>query len=264
VKSTKQTKLRTFFPKQLSTFERCPEQFYFEFVEKRPKPVMPFNAPRERGRVIHNIFNGIAAEFSKNGERPTNQFDRASAALDREHYSTEEEWLSDVQIIVKEVEFGLGVFDDKAQILASENSFEYPHKQDDDCPSFVLGAKPDLVMLRCDDDGLLYFDIVDFKTGKGWSDSIQEIATRIVVKRNAKRFRAPFNFICNTTVRTGVSDIDSKVLDPDDCAYRWQHIKDLVKEIAQRYDWPPKKNWSCKTCPYRECGCTLSPDEFDD
>ncbi len=213
---------------------------------------------------MHSIFNGIATEFRKSRERPANVLDRASAALDRENYATDEEWLTDVEIIAREVEYGLGVFDDKVQILASENSYEYPHWQNDDCPSFVLGARPDLVMLRCDDDGLLFFDIVDFKSGKGWSDSIQEIATRIVVKKNAKRFPAQFNYIRNTTVRTGVADTDSKVLEYEDCEYRWQHVKILAREITQTYNWLPRKNWSCNTCPYRECGCTLDPREFDE
>lgn len=255
--------MRTFYPKRLSTFERCPEQFYFEFVDKRPKPIMPYDAPQERGRVIHTILSGIASEFRKTTVLPSNVMGRASAALDRKHYSTDDEWQNDVEIIANGVAFGLNVFDDKVQILASESYLEYPHEQDDECPSFVLGAKPDLVMLRCDEDGLYFFDIVDFKSGKGYSDSIQEIATRIVVKRNSKRFQAPFNYIRTTIVRTEAAATDSKVLDPEDCQYRWQLIKKLVNEIAQTYDWKPKKNWSCRTCPYRACGCTLDPREFD-
>jgi hypothetical protein len=82
----------------------------------------------------------------------------------------------------------------------------------------------------------------------------------MVVARNAKRFHAPFNYIQNTTVRTGLAEVDSFVFEPEDYDYRWQHVKELVTEITHRYDWPPVKNGLCKWCPYFMDGCSIAPD----
>jgi CRISPR/Cas system-associated exonuclease Cas4 (RecB family) len=264
VKSTGPIARLTYYPKHLTTYERCPERFYLEVEKKLPKPIMPFDAARERGRVIHNILNNISAEYSEHKEVPTNIAERASAALSRDNYSSDDEWMNDVEIVVREVDYGLRQFDDGVDVLASEHEYSYRHHQDDDDPFFILSAKPDLVLRRCDEDGLPIVDIVDFKSGKGRMDSIQEIVTRIVVEKNANRLRTQFNYIRNTTVKTGVPETASVVLEPEDYDYRWQHVKGLVKEILERDDFPPNKNALCRWCPYRINGCTLAPDEFDD
>src|SRR5215216_6657154 len=171
---------RTFFPTALTTYELCPERYFHQYVEKRPIRDDFFVPTLERGRAIHRVLYDAALEFMEHESLPSDIPARAAIALKRARYALGEEWREDLTIVIRDIEFGLGQFDGTAQVLAAER--KYYRKFDEEEPFFVLEAKVDLVLLRVDEDGLLFLDVVDFKSGTGTPNPVQEIMCKIVVE----------------------------------------------------------------------------------
>jgi hypothetical protein len=258
----KQGQRRTFYPTCLTAYEQCPERYYHQYVEKRPIPDDFVDLALERGRAVHRVLYDVALEYMEHETIPSDIPEQAAVALKRAPYSSPEEWCRDLEIVIRDIEFGLGQFDDKARVLAAERKYfrEFPETSED--PFFVLEAKVDLVLHRVYDDGLLFLDVVDFKSGKGTSYPIQEYVCQTVVERHAPRYRVPFNYVRNTTVRTSQGEIVSTVIDGDEHDYLSAHVKNLVKAIYKDYEesnWRPVESGRCRWCPYCEDGCSLAP-----
>jgi PD-(D/E)XK nuclease superfamily len=247
---------RTFFPTALTTYELCPERYFHQYVEKRPIRDDFFVPALERGRAIHRVLYDAALEYMEHESLPSDIPARAAIALKRARYASDEEWREDLSIVIRDIEFGLGQFDGTAQVLAAER--KYYRKFDEEEPFFVLEAKVDLVLLRVDEDGLLFLDVVDFKSGTGTPNPVQEIMCKIVVEHNAKRFRVPFNYVRSTTVRTGKDDIEAVVLDGEEFDYFLLHVKTLVKAILKDESWRPIQSHRCSWCPFEADGCSLA------
>lgn len=246
---------RTFFPTCLTTYEQCPERYFHEYVEKRPIRDDFFVPALERGRAVHRVLYDAALEYMEHESLPADIRERAAIALKRARYTSDEEWREDLSIVIRDIEFGLGQFDGTARVLAAEKKY---FKKFDEDPYFVLEAKVDLVLLRVDEDGLLYLDVVDFKSGAGTPNPVQEIICKIVVENNAMRFRVPFNYIRSTTVRTGKEDIEAVELEGEEFDYLLLHVKNLVKAIFNDESWQPIQSHRCKWCPFQTDGCSLS------
>jgi hypothetical protein len=264
-----QAQRRTFFPTCLSTYEQCPERYYHAYVEKRPEPADFFVAAFERSRAIHRVLYDVALLYLEHKPIPADIRQRASHALNRWKYPSEEEWRRDLEVVIRDIEFGLGQFDGNARVLAAETKYcrGFPETLED--PFFALEAKVDLVLLRVDEDGLPYLDVVDFKSGKGTPYPIQEYVCQTVVENHAPRYRVSYNFVCSTTVRTSLGQVDTRVIEGDEHSYLSQHVTKLVKAIYSEYKeprWQPVETWRCKWCPYCENGCSLAPrlDGADD
>lgn len=270
--AAKRGQRRTFFPTCLTTYEQCPERYYHAYVEQRPEPDDFFVPAFERGRAIHRVLYDVALQYLEHQSIPANIRERASVALKRWKYASEEEWRSDLEIVIKDIEFGLGQFDGQARVLAAETKYcrGFPETPED--PFFALEAKVDLVLHRVDEDGLPFIDVVDFKSGKGTPYPVQEFVCQTVVENHAPRYREPYNYICSTTVRTSLEQKDSWVIEGDEHAYLSQHVTKLVKAIYSEYEepcWRPVESWRCGWCPYQDNGCSLAPilsgpDEFGD
>jgi hypothetical protein len=222
---------RTFYPTHLSTYEKCPERYYHQYVEKRPIPIDFVELALERGRAIHRVLYDVALEFMEHESLPTDIPKRASVALKRAPYSSDGEWRKDLEIVIRDIKFGLGLFDGTAQVLAAEKEYfrDFPETNQD--PFFVLAAKVDLVLRRVDEDGLVFLDVVDFKSGTGTTNPVQEFICRTVVEKNALRLRAPFNYLRSTTVRTGIGEVVAWEGDDQELDYLRQHVKNLVKAV---------------------------------
>jgi hypothetical protein len=258
----KQALRRTFFPTCLATYEQCPERFYHAYIEKRPEPDGFFVPAFERGRAIHRVLYDVALSSMEHESIPTDIRERASIALKRWNYASEEEWCCDLEIVIRDIEFGLGQFDGKSRVLAAERKYARGFPKTPEDPFFALEAKVDLVMHRVDEDGLYFLDVVDFKSGKGTAQPVQEYMCQAVVESHAPRYRVPYNYVRSTTVRTTRGEIDSMVIEGDEHVYLSQHVKNLVKAVYNEYEepqWRPVESWRCRWCPYREDACSLAP-----
>src|SRR5215217_244908 len=96
----KQALRRTFFPTCLTTYEQCPERYYHAYIEKRPEPDDFFVPAFERGRAIHRVLYDVALSSMEHESIPTDIRERASIALKRWKYESEEEWRCDLEIVI--------------------------------------------------------------------------------------------------------------------------------------------------------------------
>src|SRR5262245_695740 len=146
--SAKQAHRRTFFPTCLDTYEQCPERYFHAYVEKRPEPEEFFVSAFERGRAVHRVLYDVALEYVEHESIPTDIRERASSALKRWKYPSEDEWRRDLEIVIRDVEFGVGQFDGKSHVLAAETKYYRGFPETPEDPFFALEAKVDLVVHR--------------------------------------------------------------------------------------------------------------------
>jgi PD-(D/E)XK nuclease superfamily len=258
---TGQHRIRTFWPKQLNLYHECPERYFHERIERR-KGEVSSNLAMTKGIAAHQVLGDIADHYRNHGAVPSDLSERTRKALPRSEYPSEESWVNDLETAAQEVEYGTTVFDGNGTVLASEQTFKYLYKHGRSCPPFELAARVDLVMLRDDDEGKPFLDVMDFKGGAGKDDLIQRLASRIVVKNHADEvgFGVPFDYIQNSTVLTGQGATRSVKLDLDDLRRGWELIKKIVGAIIDAADWHPIRSPLCEYCPYYIDGCSIAPD----
>jgi hypothetical protein len=253
------------YPKHLNSYAQCPERYYHERVERRRVEQVPSLA-LARGIAVHQVFAEIAGTyeaFIQTHGVPAVPSDLAAIverALPMAPYPDPEAWASDIKTLVAEIKNGVAYLDGAARVLATEATYQYPHGGDIQCPPFVLAAKVDAILLRQTEDGRPYLDVVDWKGGASTRrDAIQELASRIVVKHNAKRcFEVVPAFIQNTTVHLRAGLHRSVVIDREEGRQRWSEIKRLAAGIVLAADWSPNPSPLCEWCPYFGNGCTLN------
>jgi hypothetical protein len=248
-------------PKQLNLYYECPERFFHERVERR-RGEPQSRLAMAKGIAVHDVLRDIGNHYQKNGNMPADLDERVRRALPRSEYPSIESWEQALETAVHEVEFGVTVFNGEGSVLATEKDYEYLSKARKECPQFMLTARVDLLMLRHDADGKPFLDVMDFKGGAGSIDPLQELACRVVVSNHAKRvgFGVSFDYIQNSTVRTGVGEIRSVTLDDEDFRRGWQKITQIVSSIIEGTDWHPVRSPLCESCPYFMDGCSIAPD----
>lgn len=236
---------RVLYPTYINLYKQCPERYYHERVE-RQKPEEGFNAALTEGIAMHDILAAAASIYRRSFDDGAVVLcdieSRAESALPFGAYSSELAWRADVEAIVFGVKEGLKYLDGEARVLAAEATYQFPYTRQKDCPSFVLAAKVDLVLLKRDADDRPFLDVVDYKGGSSLRvDPVQEIAARIVVKQNASRFKSEYEYIQSTTIHLGAGVRSSVVVDDDECGRRWAQIKDLVSAISEADQWDPTR-----------------------
>jgi hypothetical protein len=256
--STSLSRPRIFYPNQLNRYHECPERYFHERIKKR-RGEPTFGTPLARGIAIHDVLRDVAVHYQQHGTAPENLEERMRFALPRSEYLSDENWEEDLETAAKEVEFGSSIFDGQNKVLSTEETYDYHYKRGQDCPPFILAAKVDLVMLCQDGEGKSFLDVIDFKSGAGRIDTIQEVACRIVVKHHGESFRVPFEYIRNTTILTGQETIRSVTLDGLDFRRGWQLISQIVNGIVEAKDWRPIRSPLCEWCPFFDNICSIAP-----
>ncbi len=261
------------YPKHLNTYAQCPERYYHERIERR-KVDQPPSLALVRGIAAHGVLSGIATEYEafirSHGVPavPSDLVTRVERTLPRDAYPDADAWTRDVASLVKEIKHGVAYLDGDARVLATEVTYQYPHPGDGECPPFILAAKVDAVLVRQSQDNGIVLDVVDWKGGAGNKlDAVQELASRIVVQRNARRrLGIEPAFIQNTTVFLGSGVQRSITIGYEEGRQRWAELKRLAAGILRTGDWPPTPSPLCEWCPFFGNGCSLDagPDEIDD
>ena len=135
----------TFTPAMLALFERCPQQYFLKYVQKRKVPET-FSSDLACGNAAHTVLHGVLAVYQRTGGYPINLRERVEDALPSEPYSCSEAWAKDVERVLSWVKGGLTSIDETAQVLAVERWMEYLFPGTVDCPSFRLRHRLDLIL----------------------------------------------------------------------------------------------------------------------
>jgi hypothetical protein len=247
------TKIPTFTPTMLASFERCPQQYQLKYVLKE-RPAEDFSANLACGSAVHRVLASFFEQFRRTGGFPIDLRQRVQAQLPIAQHPSEEAWVADVERVLGWVKWALSAFDGTARVVAVERSYEYlfPGSRDGAFPAFRLRHTVDLVLER--EEGAI--EHLDWKTGNGYRiDDLQNVAARIVVGQafpDRPRFLSSTAFLANEAMRTDELSYEAiKVV--------WEGIKGLVQAISIEQDWLPVANPLCPWCVFYGQGCPLYP-----
>jgi hypothetical protein len=135
----------TFTPVMLALFERCPQQYFLKYIQKRKVPET-FSPDLACGNAAHTVLHGVLAVYQRTGGYPINLRERVEDALPSHQYSCSDAWTIDVERVLSWVKGGLISIDETAQVIAVERWMEYLFPGTDDCPSFRLRHRLDLIL----------------------------------------------------------------------------------------------------------------------
>lgn len=245
-------------PTKLTTFQRCPQQYYLRYVV-RSQSSEPLSLALVRGNAAHDVLAQAFTKFQNERAFPVNLRDRVGARLPRQSYEDSRHWEEDVELVVEWVHSALNWFDGSADILCVERQFDRRVNESEESPSFVLRAKTDLLLERPDGN----LEIVDWKTSSnGRIDMMQNVATRILVgKQDVYRGRK----VHNTVVFLPTSDVHSEMIGREVIIEIGAEIKRLAREIATDSEWEPVANPLCDYCPFiNTCSLYAANGEVDD
>ncbi len=244
----------TFTPVMLALFERCPQQYFLKYIQKRKVPET-FSPDLACGNAAHTVLHGVLAVYQRTGGYPINLRERVEDALPSHQYSCSDAWTINVERVLSWVKGGLISIDETAQVIAVERWMEYLFPGTDDCPSFRLRHRLDLILEHED-------EVLEHRDWKGGTraevDILQHVAARIVVRNT---FRDHPRILSSTVFLShGIVQIDE--LTRELVYEEWGHMKKIARQIMTERAWHPVSNPLCPWCPYYQQGCSLygAPD----
>jgi hypothetical protein len=105
------------------------------------------------------------------GSDPENRQKLVERHLSSEEYGSESSWAHDVSDVLDWVDYGLTYVDPNARILGVERFLDRRHKSSQFAVPITLSVVVDVLLLREDSGGKLFFVVIDFKTGQRFDKS---------------------------------------------------------------------------------------------
>ena len=244
----------TFTPAMLALFERCPQQYFLKYVQKRRVPEA-FSSDLACGNAAHTVLHDVLEVYRRTGGYPINLRERVEDALPSDPYPDGTAWATDVERVLKWVKGALTSIDETARVIAVERWLEYAFPGNAECPPFRLRHRVDLILEHA--DGVL--EHRDWKCGKRAEvDALQNATARIVVRQAFPDH--PCILSSTVFLSHGIVQIDE--LTREQVSAEWQRLKRLATQSMGERDWLPVSNALCPWCPYYQRGCALygSPD----
>lgn len=254
VRDTAASRPQLYTPSSLSLYQGCPERYRLTKVA-RQRVVEPFSPALARGKTLHGVLAACLETVRDTGVVPSDLAARVLEVHPREGYADTGTWEADTAAIAAQVAYGLGQLPPSTRIVGVETFHRWTFVADALTPSFILGARADLVLAGVDADGHPYLDVIDWKSGTGRGvDLLQEVALRIVTRH---AFGHAVDYIINTTVFVEQRRSHAVVRDDATCRDIWRRIKGIVGAIERDRLFPPQPNARCPYCPYFGNGCLL-------
>ncbi len=241
-------------PSSLSLYQGCPERYRLAKVD-RQRVVEPFSPALSRGKTIHSVLAECLEAARDRGVLPSDLANRVQEAHPRQGYADILAWDADAVAITAQVAYGLRHLTAGVRIVDVEVFHRWTFPGDALTPSFILGARADLILAGVDAEGQHYLDVIDWKSGAGRGvDLLQEVALRIVTRH---AFGSEPDYIINTTIFVEQERSYAIVRDDATCRGVWRQIKGIVGAIERDRLFPPRPNARCPYCPYFGNGCLL-------
>ena len=255
------------YPSQLKLFTECRRRYLLKVVERRQVDE-PFSPALAKGTAAHAVLKRCAAALMRTPAGcPADLRSLVESHLPREPYPSDLSWRADVEEIVAWVKYGLSYIDPNATILGAELFLKREYRGDDQIDAFSVGAVLDLVILRSDDEGEQFLEVVDYKSGRsGWENPLAPVITRFVLKRLIARHLPAGGFGRVVYTELYLAERPPRLLELEIqlCLERWEEIKQLIGAIGAEAAFPPSPSPLCQFCAYNGAGCLAGEDDTTD
>ena len=257
-----------FYPSHLTSYLRCPEQYYHRHVERR-RVEEAFSPALARGSAAHDALAEILETRRLGGGYPDSDgvLRVVASYLPRAPYPSDVAWQTDVAGICRQVEYALTTLDLDARIIAVERTVSYTAAGraggpggPDEAP-FTLRSRLDLLAEIPAEPGAepgetgAGIDVLmayDWKSG-GRVDYLQSVSTFLGVRR-----AYPNVPIRVATVLMGERRVHVDHWERETLRAAYRTIRRTIAAIRAEETWAPEPSALCSYCPYDGAGCSLT------
>lgn len=247
-------------PTVLKSYRDCARQVRLKHIDRLPEtPVTRIDYTK--GNATH-IALKQAAERLRRGEEPLSDeqvLDKVRRDLPRSGFPSDEEWESHVRDVMRWVRRGRHYI--RRPTIVDWVQVERPLKRSwklfHNAPPVTISARPDVIVLH-DDDGELWVEIIDYKTGSKWFDEMPALVLRLVARElldglvgNVDDVRVRFTYLWLEHADADSIDLTAEYID-----YYWRDIENSMRALAREAEWAPNPSPRCHYCPYFETTCT--------
>lgn len=254
---------RRLYPSHLELFQQCRHRFRLKVVERRPVADQPGPA-LAKGNAAHAVLKICGREWMETASMPADLRSLVVPRLPRADYASDAEWERDVAEVTDWIKYGLSSLDPYAQILGVEQFLERTYSPEDSSIPIPLGAVVDLILLRTDQAGARFIEVVDYKTGKNLDASLfAPVLTRFVLRPLIKRHLPGDDFVpvLFTELYLAKEHVRTSELTLTRCLDDWEEVKRTLAAITAESTWPATPSPLCEWCPFNGNGCTPTIDE---
>jgi hypothetical protein len=247
---------RRLYPSHLERFQQCRRRYHLQLGQRSPEA--PFSAPLAKGNVAHEVLKICGKEWQESVSMPADLRSLIAPRLSRTNYPSQTAWETDVAEVEGWVKYGLSYLDPYATVLGVEQFLHRTYHPDDGSPPMPLGVVIDMLLLRTDEKGNQFIEIIDYKTGKHLDASLfAPVISRFVLKRlidvqlPGERF-APVVF---TELYVNKRHVRTSEMTMERCLADWEEVKRTLAGIAAETTWDPTPSPLCEWCPFNGNGC---------
>jgi hypothetical protein len=258
-------------PSTLKNYRTCPYRVRLQDVE-RVTPPFRYNLNLSKGRIAHLILKRIADALAR--DRPVideaEMLTMARRHLPPQVFPSGDEREAHAREIVRWARYGRSYLErlpDARYLNVEHNETRewaiYPGRA-----PYTIMARPDVVLLRADEDGTPLIEIIDYKTGKVRPEPEPPVLMRFVGRDllathagRASDARVRFTYLwLNTAEQTRID------LTREHCNDHWISISRELQGLASETIWRLRPSMLCHYCPYyrNACPAVIPPDNAYD
>ncbi len=245
-------------PSALKSFNTCPYRVRLQYLDQVPKPPI-FNLFLTMGNIAHQLLAQSATLISRGQPVLPEEtlFEMAFRRLPPWQFPTEVAREGHTRDILRWVLYGIGHLDRDADYLKIERMGHREVAWQPDGMRLTVVTKPDVVLLRTDDDGERFVEIIDYKTGSRRIDDIPPVVMRYVLKDVFKaivpdpsQLRMVFTYLW---LDSGMRDEIPLTLEYSEAA--WAAVVENIERLMNEREWPAQPSFLCNYCPYKGAPC---------
>jgi hypothetical protein len=251
-------------PSSLNGYTTCPHRIRLQHVDQMPGR-QEWSLILEEGKVAHSILADAAKRLR--ARVPFRTGDDMLAwvrrALPPHRFPSTAAQEASVRKVLRWVDAGLTHLDPGAQILNIENPRSRTFRIESVNARLTISTRPDLILLRTDDEGKPFVDIIDYKTGSVWVDTIAPITMRFVFKELLQKIspdtlNLPVRF---TYIFLEHNETEVIPLTPEYCESAWNDVLALAEHLVHEREWPARPSNFCHYCQYHEWHCNAAREQ---
>ena len=245
------------FPSAIKSFGQCPRRVRLMYIDKA-EGKKEYSVFLDKGIIAHDILRRQAM-LARDGKPFLEEAWIAQNALDRlpdHEYPTPEIKQSHANDIVRWVRYGLHQIDRSAEFLVIER-YEIEKWVIDANETYSFGARPDVIMLRHDEQGEPFIEFIDYKTGKPYEDEITPLLTRAVFRKQISHRLGDLIGIRMVFTWSWLDQADTRSveIDRDYYEYQWPRVSTELKRLIHEREWIAQPSFLCNYCPFQGNHC---------